>query len=75
MGTNRVNQSSGGTLLVTPNKITHAQTHEKTNGIIHWTRARWVGECPACHHTHNKPIMGWNKLQCENCGETWTYRM
>jgi hypothetical protein len=49
------------------------QIHENTRGLLHRIRIWLFGECPACRSTHNKQIPGWNKLHCENCGDTWTY--
>ncbi len=52
---------------------TNTEIREDTRGLVHWFRVRLYGQCPFCKSTHGKQITGWNKKQCENCGETWIY--
>jgi len=78
----KMQQSAGFTSLLATPLITKVEIHENTlttvlggnaNESLHWMRTWLFGECPSCHGTHNKQILGWNKRQCENCGNTWTY--
>jgi len=66
-------QSAVFTSLLAAPLITKVEIHENTHGSLYWMRTWLFGECPFCHGTHNKQLLGWNKRQCENCGNTWTY--
>ncbi len=61
------------TFPVIPEETENPEVQENTEDILHWVRARVYGECPHCHGTHSRQVVGWNKRQCETCGKTWTY--
>jgi hypothetical protein len=69
----KVEQPVGIAIPVSHFRTPIAEIQEKTHGLLHWIRAWSYGECPSCHGTHNKQVFGWNKMQCKQCGETWTY--
>jgi hypothetical protein len=69
----KMNQLARSTSFLAIPLITKVEIHENTHGSLHWMRTRIFSECPSCHGTHNKQIFGWNKLQCENCGNIWIY--
>jgi hypothetical protein len=75
MTTTGVRQSAGTGGLASSSANRHFEIHENTRGLLHRIRVWYFGECPRCKSTHNKQVKGWDKLRCENCGETWNYSL
>lgn len=38
-----------------------------------WIKAFLLGECPYCKSLRIRPVPGWPKLECLDCGRNWRY--
>jgi hypothetical protein len=61
------------TFPTAPDETLNPEVPENTQDILHWVRSQVYGQCPQCKGTHNKQMQGWNRMQCQNCGTTWSY--
>jgi hypothetical protein len=51
----------------------HITANENMPSLVHWFRKQLFDECPECHGTHSKRVVGWAKRECDECGCVWNY--